>query len=114
MKTIVIHPFLKKETGNRRTPEARLEEAVRLTAAISLEVKEALLVPLTLYRPSTLIGEGKADEIALLIKEHEAGLVVVDGSLSPGQQRNLEKHWECKVIDHTALILEIFGARAYA
>jgi GTPase len=70
------------------------------------------VVPLTLYRPSTLIGEGKADEILALIKEHEAGLVVVDGSLSPGQQRNLEKHWECKVIDRTALILEIFGARA--
>ncbi len=112
MKTIVIHPYLKKESGNRRTPEARLEEAVRLTHAISLEVKDSLLVPLTLYRPATLIGEGKADEISALIKQHEAGLVVVDGSLSPGQQRNLEKHWECKVIDRTALILEIFGARA--
>lgn len=112
MKTIVIHPFLKKESGNRRTPEARLEEAVRLTDAISLEVMDSLLVPLTLYRPATLIGEGKADEISALIKQHEAGLVVVDGSLSPGQQRNLEKHWECKVIDRTALILEIFGARA--
>lgn len=112
MKTIVIHPYLKKESGNRRTPEARLEEAVRLTDAISLEVMDSLLVPLTLYRPATLIGEGKADEISALIKQHEAGLVVVDGSLSPGQQRNLEKHWECKVIDRTALILEIFGARA--
>lgn len=112
MKTIVIHPYLKKESGNRRTPEARLEEAVRLTHAISLEVVASLTVPLTLYRPATLIGEGKADEILALVEQHQAGLVVVDGTLSPGQQRNLEKHWKCKVIDRTALILEIFGARA--
>lgn len=112
MKTIVIHPYLKKDTGNRRTPEARLEEAVRLTDAISLEVVDSLLVPLAQYRPATLIGEGKADEILARVKQHDAGLVIVDGALSPGQQRNLEKHWNCKVIDRTALILEIFGARA--
>lgn len=112
MKTLVIHPFLKKDVTQKRTPEARLEEAVRLTDAISLEVVGSMLVPLSMYRPATLIGEGKANEIMAFIEKDEVGLVIVDGALSPGQQRNLEKHWKCKVIDRTALILEIFGARA--
>ena len=47
-----------------------------------------------------------------LIEAEEIGLVVVDGTLTPVQQRNLEKAWERKVIDRTGLILEIFGARA--
>lgn len=112
MKTLVLHPFLKRDGDKRRSPEARLAEAVRLTHAISLEVVESLLVPLATYRPATLIGQGKAEEIAAIIEEKEIGLVVVDGSLSPVQQRNLEKVLKCKAIDRTALILEIFGARA--
>ncbi len=112
MKTIVLHPYLKKDHTARRSPEARLEEAVRLTEAIDLEVVQMLLVPLASYRSATLMGQGKAEEIAAIIAEDEIGLAVVDGSLSPGQQRNLEKVWKCKVIDRTALILEIFGARA--
>ncbi len=47
-----------------------------------------------------------------MISENEIGLVVIDGTLSPVQQRNLEKSWQAKVIDRTGLILEIFGARA--
>jgi len=112
MKTLVLHPYLKKDDDSRRSPEARLIEAVRLTHAISLEVVESRLVPLGQYRPATLIGQGKAEELAALIEEKEIGLVVVDGSLSPVQQRNLEKIFKCKAIDRTALILEIFGARA--
>lgn len=112
MHTLVIHPYLKKETDTRRSPQARLDEAVRLTHAISLDVKASLLVPLSNYRPATLIGSGKVDEIKLIIDEQEIGLVVVDGVLGPVQQRNLEKVWGCKAIDRTALILEIFGARA--
>jgi len=112
MKTFVLHPFLKQEKTARRSPEARLEEAVRLTEAIALQVVEARLIPLSNYRSATLMGQGKIEEIAASIAEKEIGLVVVDGNLSPGQQRNLEKAWKCKVIDRTALILEIFGARA--
>lgn len=112
MKTLVIHPYLKHNHDNRRSPQARLVEAVRLTHAIDLEIVEARVVPLAIYRPATLIGEGKAEELALIVNEKDIGLAVVDGSLSPVQQRNLEKKMECKVIDRTALILEIFGARA--
>ena len=63
-------------------------------------------------RPATYLGKGKVEEIAGLVKTHEAGLVVMDCALSPVQQRNLEKAWNAKVLDRTGLILEIFGRRA--
>ncbi len=62
--------------------------------------------------PSTLIGSGSVDTLGEAIAEQKIGLVVVDGTLSPVQQRNLERRWKTKVIDRTGLILEIFGARA--
>jgi len=70
------------------------------------------LAPLRQVTPATLMGEGKVAEIADRVKADEVDLVVIDGTLSPGQQRNLEKKWKCKVIDRTGLILEIFGERA--
>lgn len=91
---------------------ASLEEAVGLAHAISLDVKHAALVRLQKITPATYIGKGKATDFAALIEENEIGLAIVDCSLTPVQQRNLEKAFGCKVIDRTALILEIFGARA--
>ena len=63
-------------------------------------------------RPGTLLGSGMVESLGTLIKENGIGLVVVDGVLSPVQQRNLERRWLAKVIDRTGLILEIFGERA--
>ncbi len=83
-----------------------------LAHAIDLQVVEGLIVPLASIRPATLFGKGKVEEIAEHISAAEAELAIVDGKLTPVQQRNLEKAWACKVIDRTALILEIFGARA--
>jgi GTP-binding protein HflX len=62
--------------------------------------------------PGTLLGSGSVEVLGTAIAENEVGLVVVDGVLSPVQQRNLERRWKAKVIDRTGLILEIFGARA--
>ena len=62
--------------------------------------------------PATWIGKGAAEAIGDEVAAAGAQLVVMDCTLSPGQQRNLERRWHCKVIDRTALILEIFGARA--
>jgi GTP-binding protein HflX len=67
---------------------------------------------LSALRPATYLGKGKVEEIAGLVKTHEAGIVVMDCALSPVQQRNLEKAWGAKVVDRTGLILEIFGRRA--
>ena len=103
---------LQKELAPPRSPADRLAEATKLAGAIDLEVVEALIVPANAIRPSTFIGSGKVTELAEKVKADEAGLVIMDCSLSPVQQRNLEKALGAKVIDRTALILEIFGERA--
>ena len=110
---IVIHPAL-KSAGGARSPEARLEEAAGLALAIDLDVVETAVVNVVQPRPSTLIGGGKVEEIraGLDARDPRPGLVIVDGALTPVQHRNLEKAWNAKVLDRTALILEIFGARA--
>ncbi len=95
-----------------RDAEARLAEAVGLTAAIQLDVVEAQIAPLARPIPATLLGSGKVDEIAALAKAEEPEVIIVNAHLTPVQQRNLEKAWNSKVLDRTAVILEIFGARA--
>ncbi len=95
-----------------RAAEARLAEAVGLAASISLVVVHTAIVPLRARRPSTLLGEGQVANIGAALHEAEVAVVVVDAQLSPVQQRNLERAWECKVIDRTGLILDIFGERA--
>jgi GTP-binding protein HflX len=100
------------EPSVRRSTPARVEEAVGLARAIELQVVGDVVVRLNEVRPATLMGQGKVEEIAALVKEGEVDLVVVDHPLSPIQQRNLEKAWSAKVVDRTGLILEIFGARA--
>src|SRR5262249_44992752 len=110
-RTLVLHPVF-KQSASPRDPEPCLEEAIGLAHAIDLDVVDTVIVPLAQARPSTLIGSGKVEEIKQRVAITEAGLVIVNHGLSPVQQRNLEKAWNCKVIDRTALILEIFGARA--
>ncbi len=62
--------------------------------------------------PATLFGSGNVEMLRAIIADNAIGLVIVDATLRPVQQRNLERRWQAKVIDRTGLILEIFGARA--
>jgi GTP-binding protein HflX len=96
-----------------RDAEARLAEAVGLASAIGLIILAEHIVPLSAIRPATLIGKGKVDEIAGEARSLEPDVIIVNAALTPVQQRNLEKAWNAKVLDRTALILEIFGERAY-
>jgi GTPase len=108
---LVLHP----DRGRRedlRAASARLTEAVGLAEALDLKVVEALIVPLRAPTPATLLGGGKVAEIANVALALELDVVVVDDTLSPVQQRNLERAWQVKVIDRTGLILEIFARRA--
>lgn len=113
-RTLVVHPTLKHPHGgaDTRHPEDRLEEATGLARAIHLEIIDARVVALSAQRPSTLFGKGKVEELGEFIAAEEIKLAIVDTELTPGQQRNLERAWNCKVIDRTALILEIFADRA--
>jgi len=114
-RAIVLVPDFQRRSDQpdiKRSNAARLEEAIGLTQAINLEVVESGVLPIKSVRPATLMGTGKVEEIAGIIKAQEIGLAIVDHSLSPVQQRNLEEAWHCKVLDRTGLILEIFGDRA--
>ena len=114
-RAFVIHVEPKnRERGERalRDAEARLAEAVGLTAAIHLEVVQAQIAPLARPTPATLLGTGKVEEIARLAEAEEPEVIIVNAHLTPVQQRNLEKAWDSKVLDRTAVILEIFGERA--
>jgi len=95
-----------------RDPEHQLAEAVALSEALELEIVGREIVNLSKIHPATLLGPGKVEELAERLHAVETELVIVNTHLSPGQQRNLEKAWDVKVLDRTGLILEIFGHRA--
>ena len=94
------------------SPEARLAEAVGLAEAIDLDVVHCEVFTVTQPKPGTLIGTGKVEQLAWIVAETEAELVIIDHQLTPVQQRNLERALKAKVLDRTGLILEIFGRRA--
>lgn len=111
MRCAVIHPDLSGQI-KRRSPELALEEAVNLAEALDVEVVCSLVAKVPKPRAGTLFGKGKVEEIKALLAANDAGLVIVDGKVTPIQQRNLEKEWDVKILDRTGLILEIFSARA--
>jgi len=111
MRALVLHPVLSRGSDARDPAEA-LAEAASLARALDLDVAGAVLAPVTRRRAGTLFGAGKVEEIATRVAEDGVGLVIVDGPLTPVQQRNLERAWKAKVLDRTGLILEIFGERA--
>lgn len=112
-RAFIIHPsFKKKSLADSRSAQSCLDEAEGLAHAIDLEIAEKISVNLAAAKPATLFGSGKVEELGSYIEHTGAGLVIINTHVSPVQQRNLEKAWQVKVIDRTALILEIFGARA--
>lgn len=108
----MLHPDLMAPDA-RRAPAYALAEAVSLARALpGLDIVASEIVRLANPRPGTLFGPGKVDELGQRIAADEIGLVLVDGPLSPVQQRNLERAWKTKILDRTGLILEIFSDRA--
>lgn len=90
-----------------------LEEGVSLAVALpNLDVIGKTVVPLPRPHAGMLFGSGKIEELKTLFKEHDIELVLIDGPVTPVQQRNLEKAWGVKLLDRTGLILEIFSDRA--
>lgn len=90
----------------------RLAEAEGLALAIGVVIAHSAILPIRKMQPNTLFGSGQVQNIAVWCEQYEAELVIVDGALTPIQQRNLEDRLKRKVIDRTGLILEIFGERA--
>ncbi|MFK7764114.1 MAG: GTPase HflX [Roseobacter sp.] len=108
----VLHPEIKSDP-ERRLADHALAEAISLARALpELEVVGSDIVPLKTVRAGMLFGSGKIEEIKTALEAEEIELVLVDGPVSPVQQRNLEKAWGVKLLDRTGLILEIFSDRA--
>nr|WP_245759643.1 GTPase HflX [Poseidonocella sedimentorum] len=109
---LVLHPDI---TGAERArdPARALEEAMALAAALpGLQITGGEVVRLRDVHPGALFGSGKIAELKARIEADEVELVLIDGPVSPVQQRNLEKAWGVKLLDRTGLILEIFSDRA--
>jgi GTPase len=112
MRAYVLHPDLRADR-DRRLPEHGLAEAVALAAALpDMAVVGSEVVRVGRIAPGMLFGSGKVTELKARMAALDVGLVLVDGPVSPVQQRNLEKEWGVKLLDRTGLILEIFADRA--
>ena len=108
----VLHPDIKSDPDRREAPFA-LAEAVSLAHALpELDVAGSEIVPLPRPQPGLLFGSGKIEEIKARLHDNDIELVLVDGPVTPVQQRNLERAWKVKLLDRTGLILEIFSDRA--
>ena len=89
-----------------------LDELAFLTFTAGGEVVKRFWQKLDRPNPKTFLGTGKMDEIHLFVKEHGISTVIFDDELSPSQQKNISKILDCKVLDRTNLILDIFAQRA--
>ncbi|WP_338548163.1 GTPase HflX [Roseovarius phycicola] len=108
----VLHPDIPNQDKGR-DPSRALEEAVSLAHALpGIDVRGGSVVRLTRPHPGMLFGKGKVTELKALAEAEELELVLIDGPVTPVQQRNLEKALGVKLLDRTGLILEIFSDRA--
>ena len=108
-QTIVIHPYIKTSRGSK---EILLEEAIKLVQAINLNCIDSSLVGIDGINPKTYLKSGYVVFLKQKVIDLNAELIFLNTNLSPIQQRNLEKATNCKIIDRTGLIIEIFGSRA--
>lgn len=110
-KAAVVFPDINGQVISL-SPQQRLEESCRLAEAVYLDVAYHNVFKIKTPKAATLVGQGIIEELKSVILQENIALVIFDTSLSPIQQRNLENLLNVKVIDRTALILEIFGERA--
>jgi len=96
----------------RTLVEEYLDELAFLADTAGADVVDSFIQDRKLRDPAYCIGKGKVEELVLFVKEHDIDLVIFDDDLSPAQARNLERSLDCKVIDRTGLILQIFAIRA--
>ena len=89
-----------------------LDELEFLTYTAGGEVKKRFTQKMDMPNPKTFIGSGKMQEVQKFIEDHDIGTAIFDDELSPGQERNISAILNCKVLDRTNLILDIFAQRA--
>ena len=108
----VVQPKLKINLPDNNADQSIGEARALAKALPFVKIIGSTLVPIERIRPKEFFGSGKVVELAEIFKSTKINLVIINGQISPIQQRNLEKKWQLKVLDRTALILEIFSDRA--
>lgn len=111
-RVFLVGVELKSRNGQRWEPEDSLEELSELATTAGAVVVGDGLQKMAAPCARTFIGKGKADEFAAHCRRADVDTVIFDDELSPAQSRNLEKVFNCKVLDRTSLILDIFAQRA--
>lgn len=106
-RAILVH--VNFPVGGMQEDLAEFEELARSAGAIPIEIISGTRV---VPEPRYFVGTGKAEEIRECVSAHKAQLVLFNHALSPAQERNLEKLFQCRVLDRTGLILDIFAQRA--
>lgn len=106
-KAILVHTDFLAEHDSED-----IDEFISLALSAGAEILSVVRITRSSPIAKTLIGSGKCEELAELVEEHEADIVLFNYSLSPSQERNLEKILQCRVLDRTGLILDIFSQRA--
>lgn len=109
-RVISVHPQI--DSRSEYISISRQDEFDRLVLSSDCDLCDSIAIPVRRMTASTLLGSGQVEMVGEQVEIHEADVVFVDHQLTPVQQRNLEKALNCKVVDRTGLILEIFGARA--
>lgn len=108
---IVINPETNFYLSSKKVVK-KVSEIYNLAKSINLKIKEIKTIKIRRIIPSFLFGKGQVENIKILLNRQFSKLLIVNSEVSPIQQRNLEKKLNCKILDRTALILEIFGERA--
>ena len=109
-KTVIVGIITQKQDEDKLNEY--LDELEFLTFTAGGEVVKRFFQKMERPNPKTFLGTGKIEEIRLYIKENEISTVIFDDELSPSQQKNITKILDCKVLDRTNLILDIFAQRA--
>jgi len=109
-KTVLIGIITQDQ--DEETSKEYLDELEFLTYTAGGEVIKCFTQKMTMPNPKTFIGTGKMETVTKFVKENDIGTVIFDDELSPAQERNISKILNCKILDRTNLILDIFAQRA--
>lgn len=109
-KTILIG--LITQYQDEEMSEEYLDELEFLAFTAGGEVQKRFTQKMEVPNPKTFIGTGKLEEVRKFVEENEIGVAIFDDELSPAQQKNIERILQCKIVDRTNLILDIFAQRA--
>ena len=112
LNCIIVHPEINFHLSSSEKVLKKVNEICNLAKSINLKIKDIKTIKIRKIIPSHLFGKGQVENIKVLLNRKFSKILIINSEVSPIQQRNLEKKLNCKVLDRTALIIEIFGKRA--